>query len=245
MLWSWGFASWGTCQRYHLKLKWGILDQTCKMGVTKHQDLTSLTRNLKGFGTNLLSCEPWLLMPASRAGEGRVASAAQAFRKGFRHHLGGGRCLSLTSPVKKSDTVIISKLVITFECDTMIVSFAPAEEGNNELQSPGVFWKPSVTVAARGCNWQVYLLVIQAGDHPHTSPAPTLWFPFMESKHKQIPILPRQGGMTQHLPPGLSWGKFTGPSKWSTVLVTEGWGESLLIQSLEGRKQNQKNPTKH
>lgn len=58
-------------------------------------------------------------------------SAAQAFRKGFRHHLGGGTCLSLTSPVKEFGTLIKRKLVITFECDIKIVSIGPAEEGNN------------------------------------------------------------------------------------------------------------------
>lgn len=53
-----------------------ILDQICKMGITNHQDLTALSWSLKGFGTNFLSYELWLLMPASRAGEWEVVSTA-------------------------------------------------------------------------------------------------------------------------------------------------------------------------
>lgn len=53
----------------------------------------------------------------------------------------------MTSPVRKSGTVIIRKLGITFECDTMTVSIAPAEEGN-ELLVP---WHFLETVSASGC----------------------------------------------------------------------------------------------
>ena len=80
--------------------------------------------------------------------EGKVVSAAQASRRGFRHHLGGGRYLSMILAVKNSDTVIIRKLVITFECDTIIISIVPAEEGNNELLLP---WSFLETGSDGGC----------------------------------------------------------------------------------------------
>ena len=54
----------------------------------------------------------------------------------------------MTLAVRKSSTVIIRKLVITFACDTIVVSIAPAEEGDNELLLPRSFLE---TVSDSGC----------------------------------------------------------------------------------------------
>lgn len=127
------------------------------------------------------------------------------------------------------------KLVITSECDTIIVSIAPKEEGNNELLLPWRF-----LVAARGC----LLSGAAPGDpgwrRPSHISSPNTCVSFHRNQ-MQTSILPRQGGMTCP-PSGLSWGKFTGPSNLNTVLVTEGWEGAFSYSHWKGGYQSQKKP---
>lgn len=130
----------------------GILDQICKMGTTNQQDQTALAQSSKGLCTNLLSCKPWLWMLASgwplEQGRGRWGGQPKPSGKSSGTTW-GWQVLKYDSSSKKnntSGTVIARKLVIASQCDTIIVSIAPKEEGNDELLLPWRF-----LVAARGC----------------------------------------------------------------------------------------------
>lgn len=61
---------------------------------------------------------------------------------------GGWQVFKSDFTSKKIWYSLIRKLGITFECDTITISIAPAEEGNNELLVP---WHFLETVSASGC----------------------------------------------------------------------------------------------
>lgn len=121
-------------------------------------------------------------------------------------------------------------------------SIDPLEEEDNELQLPYSFLETGSNEGCYNLHWQMYLLVIQAGDHPCKSPAPTPEFLFMEGKYKHQPCKEAGSGVTCLQ----AWvgTTLTILSHLSTVLITEEWEGAFSSSHWKGRKNNTKKSQK-